>query len=261
MKNNSPYALMLIPLLALFLISADLISAPSNTTDFKFAIGSGYGERKKFTIPTFSEGGCLLAQIKPWPWSPSGTSKSRASQLALILNGSDQTEYYARADVKDSSVSPLWISFTVPSTKVTNKVTWTISVVNFSRSGTAEGTISLDYPPTQIPCELKAAVSKTSGKVYLSWRYIGKSFKGFFLVERSTNGKDWNKVVSGCKKASPTTASTTTPIDFSCSDTGLTSGSTYYYRACVVTYTTATPSVLNCTKAKYTTPSVSARAP
>jgi hypothetical protein len=150
----------------------------------------------------------------------------------VIINGSDRTGYYARVDGSVSSVSPLWVSYAVVSTQVSRVKTWTVSVINFTKIGTAKGTLNLKYPPTQMPCELKVAPSRTKGQIDLSWIYTGKSFKGSFLVERSTDGKQWS-VVRACKKSSPTALAAST--SYSCSDTGLKSSTAYYYRACAIT--------------------------
>lgn len=214
-----------IPFDALTMGAAGLVTPTARPNDFPFDVSSTYGDRDKFDFKV-AEGGCILAQIISW--TRSGTSGSSASQLALILNGSDRTGYYARVDGSSSSISPLWLSYAVSSSDVNRVKTWTISVVNFTRSGTAKGTINLEYPPTQVPCELKAAISHTKGAIDLGWRYTETSFKGSFLVERSTNGRTWS-VVSACKK------SRTSSTSYSCSDTGLKSGTTYYYRACAIT--------------------------
>jgi len=149
-------------------------------------------------------------------WSRSGTSGSAASQLVLGLNGSDRTTHYARLEGSASSIVPLWISYSVTSTEVSRVKTWTISISNNTKSGTAKGTVNLEYPSTNVPCELKAAASRTKGRIDLSWRYTGKSFKGFFLVERSTDGRTWS-AVTVCQKSPSFSTS------YSCSVTGLTS--------------------------------------
>ncbi len=100
-----------------------------------------------------------------------------------------------------------------------------VSILNFMRSNIPQTTC----PSATAPCDLRATASRTKGKVDLSWRYTGRFFRGFFLVERSTDRKLWS-VVSACKK-SPTTSTTS----YSCSNTGLTSGKTYYYRTCAIT--------------------------
>lgn len=228
MKRIASHWLALITLLALASNAAGLSSPVADTKNCSFDVSSAYGDKDQCpsTGLTVTKEGCILAQITSW--TRSGTSGSSASQLALILNGSDRTGYYARVDGSSSSISPLWLSYAVSSSDVRRVKTWTISVVNFTRSGTAKGTINLEYPSTQVPCELKAAVSRTKGAIDLSWRYTETSFKGSFLVEHWTNGTTWS-VVSACKK------SRTSLTSYTCSDTGLKSGTTYYYRACAIT--------------------------
>jgi hypothetical protein len=248
-KILSPRWLLVI-ILALALQASNLLKPLASSWSFNFDVGSTFGDRDKFDFKV-SESGCVLMQIKSW--SRSGSSGSAASQLALILNGSDRTSNYARVDGSTTGIVPLWVSYAITSTQVSRVKTWTISVVNFTKSGTAKGTVYLEYPPTQMPCELKVASSRTKGQINLSWSYTGKSFKGYFLIERSTDGKQWS-VVNGCKKSSPT-SSTTTPIKYSCSETGLKSSTTYYYRAC------ANTSGVKCETTNPTTPAMSQKAP
>ncbi|MCB0209821.1 MAG: hypothetical protein KDJ52_10840 [Anaerolineae bacterium] len=81
-------------------------------------------------------------------------------------------------------------------------------------------------PSTRPLCDFTGTVSRTTrGKVDLSWRYTESVSQGVFLIERSTDGQTWNLVIT-CKQ-SPTTATS-----YFCSDLGLRSGTTYYYRAC-----------------------------
>lgn len=242
---------------ALFIIiGLSLVSTAASPTslstakEYSFELTSTYGDKDKFSF-SVAEGGCIIAQVKDW--SRSGTSGSTASQLALILNGSDRTSYYARIDGGYTSITPLWTSYSVPSSQVSKVNTWTISVVNFTKSGTAKGTLSLEYPPTQTPCELKVAVSRTSGQIDLGWVYTGRSFRGSFLIEHSTDGRNWS-VISACTKTAPTALGTTS-INYSCSDTRLTSGRTYYYRACAVSSGTV------CDTRKYITPPKSVKVP
>jgi hypothetical protein len=100
-----------------------------------------------------------------------------------------------------------------------------VSILNFMGNNQAQRSC----PSTTAPCDLIATASNTKGRINLSWRYTGRPFKGFFLVERSTNRKTWS-VVSTCQRY-PTTTSTS----YSCSDSRLTSLTTYYYRACAIT--------------------------
>ena len=76
--------------------------------------------------------------------------------------------------------------------------------------------------------EFRAAPARLRGRVDLSWGYQGDAFDGIFLVERSTNGGVW-RFVKECIQ----------PYDeevtaYTCSDTDLTSGTAYTYRACLV---------------------------
>ena len=100
-------------------------------------------------------------------------------------------------------------------------------------AGVIEGVASVDSvirlcPSDWAPCQLTATASSfRKGGVNLSWRSNGIPFRGSFLVERSTNWRTWS-VISTCQRT-PTTATS-----YYCSDTGLISGATYYYRACAV---------------------------
>ena len=236
--------------LSLVSAAASPASPATATKDYSFNLTSTYGDKDKFSF-SVAESGCVIAQVKSW--SRSGTSGSAASQLALILNGSDRSSYYARVDGNYANTTPLWTSYSVSSTQISNVQTWTISVANFTKSGTAKGTLNLEYPPTQTPCELKVAVSRTKGKIDLGWVYTGRPFTGSFLIERSTNGKTWS-VISACTKSAPT-SSTATSTKYSCSDTGLNSNATYYYRACSIT------SGSKCDTKKYITPATSVKVP
>ncbi len=75
--------------------------------------------------------------------------------------------------------------------------------------------------------QFRAVPSRTRGRIDVSWKYTGKGFNGSFVVERSTNGGAW-RTVGAC------TQSVTGKSSYGCSDTGLTSGTAYAYRACVV---------------------------
>ena len=246
MKRISLMWTALLPAAIGVVLAVSLASAAPAATkkSFTFDVGSAFGDSDRFSF-TIPEAGCILAQVKSW--ARSGSSGTAASQLALILTGSDRTTHYARTDGTASSVLPLSASYAAESGDVTRVKTWTISIGNFTRSGTARGTLELEYPATLAPCQLRAAASRTPGRVDLSWRYTGKSFSGAFLVERSTDGATWS-ALSACKKSRST--STTS---YACSDTGLRSGTRYYYRACTSTGTRCGTTNI--------TPTTSARAP
>lgn len=217
---------------ALLLLGVLILSAakpappPTIKKAFRFELGAAYGDRDQFAF-TVAESGCILAHINTW--SRIGSTGSPARELALILNGSDRTGYYARDDGPASSRTPLWVSYAVSPGEISQVKTWTLSVINFTRRGTAQGTVNLEIPPTRMPCELKATVSRAAGQIDLSWRYTGHYFQGFFLVERSTDGRRWQEVAP-CTQAVSTYTS-----NYACTDPGRTSGTSYYYRACVIT--------------------------
>ena len=80
----------------------------------------------------------------------------------------------------------------------------------------------------------RATASRMRGRIDLSWYYTGKAFSGYFVVERSSNGSAWRSV-SACTLKYNGNAKT----PYTCSDTGLASGTTYAYRACIVAKGTA----------------------
>lgn len=224
------------------LASSNANPAFSRTTK-DFSIDSSYGARTTFPL-TIKEEGCVWAQAT-WPAS------SRAKTLALILNGPGSDSAYQRIDGKSEVV----LYYSVTANDVKKGTNWSISIVNFS-GGTAKGQITIEYPPTQVPCELKAGIpkTKTRGQIDLSWVYTGKSFKGSFLIERSTDNKTWS-VISSCTKSAPASSSKTPLNNYACADTGLSSNKTYYYRACSVA------SGSKCDVKKYITPATSVKMP
>lgn len=78
--------------------------------------------------------------------------------------------------------------------------------------------------------DFSASASRLRGQIDLRWGYIGAPFDGAFIVERSANGGVW-RYVADCTQ--PYVADATT---YRCPDTGLTSGASYAYRACIVDY-------------------------
>lgn len=143
MKSINFRWLALILVLALTLIAAGPASPAASLQTFSFNVGSTFGDRDEFTFQ-INQAGCIVAEIRSW--SRSGTRGSAAGQLALILNGSDRTGYYARHD----GAAPLRLSYFVSSSEVRRVRTWTISVVNFTKKGTAKGMINLVYPPNNM---------------------------------------------------------------------------------------------------------------
>ena len=75
--------------------------------------------------------------------------------------------------------------------------------------------------------EFRATPARARGRINVSWRYTGKGFNGSFVVERSTNGGAW-RTIGACTQA------VTGKGAYGCSETGLSSGTAYAYRACMV---------------------------
>lgn len=225
MKFRSIGWIALLIVITLTISAANSSALPKQQIRLSFNVGSAYGDRDKFDFQV-SKPGCILARVDSW--SRSGNSGLAASELALILNGSDRSGYYSRSDGTASNIAPLWLSYAVSSSDVNKVGKWTISIINFTGRGTAKGFISLETPPTRVPCEFQAAVSRTRGQIDLNWRYTGRPFNGLFLVERSTNGRIWYTVPTCTIR--PSTRSTS----YSCTNTGLTSRTRYFYRACAV---------------------------
>ena len=239
-KKYFPYLLLAVAALWLIATGGDRQARFSGPTTKSFSVGSTYGARTTISM-TIKEQGCVWAQAT-WPTS------STAKTLALILNGPGSKSAYQRKDGKSGVV--LYYGITESDAK--KGTDWAINIANFG-GGTAKGQITIEYPPTQVPCDLKALASKTKGQIDLSWIYTGKPFKGSFLIERSADNKVWN-VVSKCTMSAPA-SSKAALSSYSCVDSGLSSNNTYYYRACSIT------SGSKCDPKKYTTPTMSVKVP
>lgn len=98
---------------------------------------------------------------------------------------------------------------------------------DFQRSTPARSTGITVAKAAALPCTLKATASRTKGQIDLGWTCTSRSLRGTFLVENSTNSKTWANV-SAC------TLSVSSKTSYKCSDSRLKSGSTYYYRLCLV---------------------------
>lgn len=153
----------------------------------------------------------------------------KADRLQLSLNGADRVYPYVSVTGASSSVVPLWISYAAFPSDVNRVNGWTIAVSTVNNRGTARGVVRVEYPPTQMPCALRATTSTTNtiSNVNLSWLYTDSRFAGSFLIERSSNnGAAW-RMVNGC----------VVPISnrtlYTCTDTRLAAGD-YLYRACTV---------------------------
>lgn len=222
MNRSAVRRLILVALLALTASATSYAAPRFATTSLGFNFGTRDGSSKRDLRIPRGAGGCILVQIRSW--TPAANSRTAASRLTLRI-----TDPNGRGRDRSGSAStllPLWISYAVSAPS--QDQTWTISVMKESGIGTARGTVTIEYPPTRMPCEFTAGTSATRGEIRLSWTYTGEQFRGSFLVERSTDGETWS-AVSACKKVvSQTTA-------YSCTDTRLRSAATYYYQACAVT--------------------------
>lgn len=225
-RITSSWLILLMVVITLILVGTKLTLPTATVAAFPFEIGSDYDDNSEPFIVPVTQSGCILVQINSW--SSASSIGTPASRLALMINGSDRTTAYARQDGSASAIEPLWASYAVSAQDIERVNKWTVSVSNFTRRGTATGYITVEYPPTRTPCELQATTSRIKERVDLNWRYTGSSFRGSFLVERSTDGRTW-RVVKGC-----TTFPKTTVTAYSCSDTSLTSGTLYYYRVCAI---------------------------
>ncbi len=110
------------------------------------------------------------------------------------------------------------------------------------------GIESADAQSATLIEDFRAMPARKRGRIELNWQYNGRSFSGAFVVERSTNGSSWRSVAA-CNIGYDESMT-----DYSCTDSGLRSGTTYAYRACIVARGTA------CTAATATR-TVSVKAP
>jgi hypothetical protein len=75
----------------------------------------------------------------------------------------------------------------------------------------------------------RATAGTQRSQIKLAWTYTGKAFRGTFLVQRSNNRTTWAPITTcSLSYSSRTTA-------YSCTDTKLTSGRSYFYRVCIPT--------------------------
>ena len=203
------------------------IATTSNTLaasqDLPFDLPAQRGSAASIDIRVTTPG-CILAQIRPW--MASTTDGKRADRLQLALRGDDRSFPYAAIAGPASQQVPLWLSYAAFPSDVARVVTWTIAVSTVNNTGTARGVVRIEYPPTPMPCVLRAEVAPNG--VILNWFYTGERFDGNFLIERSSNnGAAWRTIGACTTRVSNRTT-------YSCTDTSATAGN-YLYRACAVT--------------------------
>lgn len=205
------------------LLIASVSSTRAASQDLPFDLPAQRGSFASIDIPVTSPG-CILAQIRPWMAStPDG---KKADRLQLELRGNDRSFPYAIISGPASQQVPLWLSYAAFPSDVSRVVTWTVGVSTLNNSGTARGVVRIEYPPTTMPCVLRA--ESTANGVFLNWFYTGERFDGSFLIERSSNnGAAW-RTIDAC------TTSVSNRTTYSCNDETATQGD-YLYRACSVT--------------------------
>jgi hypothetical protein len=98
----------------------------------RFHVISAFGNRDRYQLTLTQAGRLKLRAV----W------KGTAQTLALILNGPGQTGYYARKDGR----SPLEIDFQLTPELLRRGNKWQVSIINFSRQGSAEGTLFMEHP-------------------------------------------------------------------------------------------------------------------
>ena len=94
-------------------------------------IGSEFGDRDIFEFKV-TKPGPIKIQVS-WQGAP---------ELALMLNGPGEVGYYARKD----GTSPLSFTYDVVQPVLDRGTGWRVSVVNFSKSGYAEGRVIIEHP-------------------------------------------------------------------------------------------------------------------
>ncbi len=201
-------------------------ASPSTSVDFAFDLPAQTGAAKDFEFKVTSPG-CIQAYIRPW--TSSTGSGTKADRLQLALSGSDRTTPYVSVTGSASSAVPLWVSYAAFPSDVNRVSGWKITVNTVNGRGTARGVVRVDYPPTQMPCALRATTTTLTDtrSVSLSWLFTDVRFDGIFLVERSSNnGAAW-RTVRTCSL--PITSRTL----YVCTDANVNPGD-YLYRVCTV---------------------------
>lgn len=107
----------------------------AKTDSYNFSVNSSFGDRDVFTFEVTTVGTIRVEAH----WS---SLVAAPPPLALILNGPGQVGYYQRVD----GPSPLVVTQQVTPDILSRGTQWTASIVNFSRSGQASGTLRIDYP-------------------------------------------------------------------------------------------------------------------
>jgi hypothetical protein len=196
-----------------------LFLAGNATADtYSFSVSSTLGDRDTFNFTVNSIG--TINAGATW----TGT----AANLALILYGPGQVDYYARKD----GPSPLSLNYTVTSADLSKGSGWTLSIVNF-RGGDATGTATKTYPTGPTPASGVTTpsgprnIKATTGDGYVTLGWSAPSDDGGYAI---TEYKIYRGTSSG-GESYLTSVSTT-----SYNDTTVTNGQTYYYYVAAVNF-------------------------
>ncbi|BCX02664.1 MAG: hypothetical protein KatS3mg053_0602 [Candidatus Roseilinea sp.] len=201
-------------------------ASAATSVDFAFELPAQAGAAKTFEFKVTTPG-CIQAYIRPWTSSTGSGPKADKLQLALI--GSDRDAPYVSITGSASNAVPLWVSYAAFPSDVNRVSAWKITVNTVTGRGSARGVVRVDYPPTQMPCALRATTNTFTDtrSVSLSWLFTDVRFDGAFLVERSSNnGAAW-RMVRTCSL--PITSRTL----YVCTDANVSAGD-YLYRVCTV---------------------------
>lgn len=201
-------------------------ASPATSVDFAFELPAQSGASKAFEFKVTTPG-CIQAYIRPW--TSSTGSGPKADKLQLALSGSDRATPYVSITGSASNAVPLWVSYAAFPSDVNRVSGWKITVSTVNGRGSARGVVRVDYPPTQMPCALRATTNTLTDtrSVSLSWLFTDVRFDGAFLVERSSNnGASW-RMVRTCSL--PITSRTL----YVCTDANVAAGD-YLYRVCTV---------------------------
>jgi len=114
-----------------FLPAPEAVAAEQVVREIPFRLSSDFGDRKTSSFAVTAPGNIVLRV----DWRG-------AANLALVLNGPGQTGYYVRKDGK----SPLRAVYTVIRQDIQKRGHWTASIINFSRTNSASGSLRIEYP-------------------------------------------------------------------------------------------------------------------
>jgi hypothetical protein len=136
----------------LFLTQAPLISSPVSSAPVSAASpGCSFGQegpaRQEFRLSSHERKILDIEIPSAGILSVEANWQGQARTLALILNGPGQAQAFSRKD----GASPLTLTFKITEEMLKSGHTWKISLVNFNKTGSAEGEIAHSFSPGQSP--------------------------------------------------------------------------------------------------------------